>query len=447
MATVEEHHVWYLGQLALVGYSDLLDLALRHTRATHACITLFLPGHYSPLQAFGILHRGIVHADGRGVGRITTYYPGVDFNLPQIFDLLFPAAAHDRLQGNAVELIFSILALVKCELRVVQSSLIGSILSNLLLVLGFCFFVGGTRFSEQGFVSSASQLNSSLLTLSVIGVLIPAAFDMVAGNGRISGFDNETEQRDILKLSRVTAVVLLFTYFSYLYFQLFSHKALYNDKIGSKPETVQYPPRDEPGVTSPVKDTAKKLFPLRSRKDDAERQAEDGEEEKTPKLSMLTAVTVLVVVTVLIAVTALWLVDSIDGLVSGGKISKGFVGLILVPIVDSIATLTAAVADSMKDKLTSSLGAAAGSSIQIALFIIPFTIILGWIIGRPITMLFDPFESIVLFLTILTVNYVVQDGKSNWLEGMILICLYVIVATVFWFYPGTEPTGILTCPA
>lgn len=101
----------------------------------------------------------------------------------------------------------------------------------------------------------------------------------------------------------------------------------------------------------------------------------------------------------------------------------------------------------MKDKLTSSLGVAAGSSIQIALFVIPFTIILGWIIGRPITMLFDPFESIVLFLTILAVNYVVQDGKSNWLEGMILICLYVIVATVFWFYPGTEPTGILTCPA
>lgn len=116
-------------------------------------------------------------------------------------------------------------------------------------------------------------------------------------------------------------------------------------------------------MTGAVKDAAKKFFPLRLRKDDAERQTEDREEEKTPKLSVLMAVAVLVVVTILIAVTAVWLVDSIDGLASGGKISKGFAGLILVPIIDSLATLTAAVADSMKDKLTSSLGVAAGGSI------------------------------------------------------------------------------------
>jgi len=100
------------------------------------------------------------------------------------------------------------------------------------------------------------------------------------------------------------------------------------------------------------------------------------------------------------------------------------------------------------------------------LFVIPFIVILGWIIGRPITMLFDPFESIVLFLSVLTVNYVVQDGRSNWLEGMILICLfvlrlfffffsgltrvmferrYIIIALVFWFYPGTALDGLLTC--
>jgi len=81
------------------------------------------------------------------------------------------------------------------------------------------------------------------------------------------------------------------------------------------------------------------------------------------------------------------------------------------------------------------------------LFVIPFIVVIGWIIGRPITMLFDPFESIVLFLSVLTVNYVVQDGRSNWLEGMILICLYVIIALVFWFYPGTELDGLLTCTA
>lgn len=349
--------------------------------------------------------------------------------------------------GNAVELIVAILALIKCELRIVQSSLVGSILSNLLLVLGFCFFAGGTRFSEQGFAVSASQLNSSLLTLSVIGVLIPAAFDMVTGNNQILGFDSDTEQRDILKLSHGTAIVLLFIYLAYLYFQLFSHKNLYNDETSSKPGTVQYAPRDGPTTRQKAKKRAKKLLRLPSKDGDAERQTEEEKEpeEAEPELSLSVAIGLLIVVTVFVAVTAEWLVDSIDGLADSGNISKEFIGLILLPIVGNAAEHVTAVSVSVKDKLTLSLGVAVGSSIQIALFVIPFIVTLGWIIGKPLTMLFDPFESIVLFFSVLTVNYVVQDGKSNWLEGMILICLYVIVALVFWFYPGTQPTGLLTC--
>ncbi|KAF9649861.1 calcium/proton exchanger, partial [Thelephora ganbajun] len=367
--------------------------------------------------------------------------------------------------GNAVELIVAIIALVKCELRVVQSSLVGSILSNLLFVLGLCFFAGGTRFSEQGFALSATQLNSSLLTLSVIGVLIPAAFNMVAGNGQISGFDINTEQRDILKISHGTAIVLLIIYISYLIFQLFSHRNLYDDKNGIKPATVQYPPRTGPSA----KEKTKKFFGLstvkeaqedgasvegsactnthtaHSHNDEEQHGAIEVEEEEIPELSLPMTIALLVVVTVLVAVTAEWLVDSIDGLASGGGISKEFIGLILLPIVGNAAEHVTAVTVSVKDKLTLSLGVAVGSSIQIALFVIPFIVILGWIIGRPITMLFDPFESIVLFLSVLTVNYVVQDGRSNWLEGMILMCLYVIVALVFWFYPGTQLDGLLTC--
>jgi Ca2+:H+ antiporter len=97
---------------------------------------------------------------------------------------------------------------------------------------------------------------------------------------------------------------------------------------------------------------------------------------------------------------------------------------------------------SVKDKLTLSLGVAVGSSIQIALFVIPFIITLAWILGKPLTLLFDPYESIALFLSVLTVNYVIQDAKSNWLEGMILMCLYVILGITFWFY---EPANPITC--
>ncbi|KIK12978.1 hypothetical protein PISMIDRAFT_119876, partial [Pisolithus microcarpus 441] len=114
-------------------------------------------------------------------------------------------------------------------------------------------------------------------------------------------------------------------------------------------------------------------------------------------------------------------VDSINGLTSGGAISTEFVGVILLPIVGNAAEHVTAVTVSVKDKLTLSLGVAVGSSIQIALFVIPFTVTLGWILGKPLTLMFDPLESIVMFLAVLTVNYVVQDGKSNWLEGMLLM--------------------------
>jgi len=136
--------------------------------------------------------------------------------------------------GNAVELIVAIIALIKCELRIVQSSLVGSILSNLLLVLGMCFFAGGLKFSEQGFGISATQLNSSLLTISVIAVILPAAFQFFdPGNSSI-------EQTDILSVSRGTSVILLFIYCAYLVFQLYSHTILYDDNASDTFQSTKY---------------------------------------------------------------------------------------------------------------------------------------------------------------------------------------------------------------
>ncbi|KAH9928627.1 Sodium/calcium exchanger protein-domain-containing protein [Fomitopsis serialis] len=379
----------------------------------------------------------------------------------------------------AIHLLTVIIALIHCELQVVQSSLVGSILSNLLLVLGMCFFAGGVKFSEQGFGQSAVQLNSSLLTVSVIAVLLPAAFHEVAG----SIIPDDKEGPDVLSFSRGAAVILLFIYASYLVFQLFSHKELYEDSADQfrstnypagrntiqKPKWLHVPARrrspnasSEPltppadkqnyemaGIASSPRpmheDPTTAASPRASEAGsmsehtgaDTEAQKEGEEEEiETPLLSVPMTIGLLVVVTVLVAVTAEWLVDSIDGLTDGGKIGKEWVGLILLPIVGNAAEHVTAVTVSVKDKLTLSLGVAVGSSIQIALFVIPFTVILSWIMGKPLTMLFDPFESIVLFLSVLVVNYTVQDGKSNWLEGMILMCLYLIIAVTFWYYPG-----------
>ncbi|KAG2093487.1 Calcium/proton exchanger [Suillus discolor] len=359
--------------------------------------------------------------------------------------------------GNAVELIVSIIALIKCELTVVQSSLVGSILSNLLLVLGMCFFAGGMRFSEQGFGQSAVQLNSSLLTISVIAVLLPGAFHM-ALQGQPAYSELSTDY-NILKTSHGVAIILLFIYGSYLVFQLFSHKAIYQDSGPDIQQTKGYEGQNPwlqlrlyrrkkaKLAQSPSLACNDEVAPnatVSGEGSDLEHGSASMEDtEVEPDMSVPVSLGLLVVVTVLVAVTAEFLVDSINGLTASGAIGKEFVAVILLPIVGNAAEHVTAVTVSVKDKLTLSLGVAVGSSIQIALFVIPFIVTLAWIMGKKLTLLFDPLESIVLFLSVITVNYVVQDGKSNWLEGMILMCLYLIVAVTFWFYPGTS--GIFAC--
>ncbi|SJL09589.1 uncharacterized protein ARMOST_12969 [Armillaria ostoyae] len=328
------------------------------------------------------------------------------------------------------------------------------ILSYEVLVLGMCFFAGGIKFQEQGFGQMATQLNSSLLAISVIAVLLPAAFHFSVVNNT-----QNDETSDILNVSHGTSIILLFIYISYLVFQLFSHASLYADEGEDMIKSTHYGARKhkaEPpielqtpktGTVSSATSTA--VTHRQADNSDIESGSADLKEEEAeqPQLGVWVTVGLLTVVTVLVAVTAEWLVDSIDGMTSNSPISKEFVGMILLPIVGNAAEHVTAVTVSVKDKLNLSLGVAVGSSIQIALFVIPFIVTLGWIMGKPLTLLFDPYESVAMFLAVLTVNYVVQDGKSNWLEGMILMCLYVILCVTFWFYPGNNPSSTLlaTC--
>ena len=132
------------------------------------------------------------------------------------------------------------------------------------------------------------------------------------------------------------------------------------------------------------------------------------------------AAAVLVVVTIAVAVCAEFLVDSIDSLVESAHISKTFVGLILLPIVGNAAEHVTAVVVAIKDKMDLAMGVAIGSSMQIALLVTPFLVILGWIIDQPMTLRFETFETVVFFLSVLVVTYVIGDGKSNWLEGSLV---------------------------
>ena len=288
--------------------------------------------------------------------------------------------------GNAVELIVAIIALVKCELTIVQTSLIGSVLSNILLVLGMCFFAGGLRFKEQQFQVTAAQINSSLLVMATIIVIIPAGYHSVLG----ANINNQTEADDILKFSRGVALILLSIYACYLFFVLSSHKHLF---VGES-------------------------------------------EEEEPQLTGACALGLLVIATVLIGVTSDFLVDSINGIADPtqypGAPNKTWIGLILLPIVSNAAEHATAVTVAVKDKLDLSMGVAVGSSIQISIFVIPLLVVIGWIANKPLSLLFDPFVAIYLFLSVLIVNSAIQDGKTNWLEGYLLMMVYVSCLAPFF---------------
>lgn len=255
--------------------------------------------------------------------------------------------------GNAVELIVSIVALRAGEIEVVQASMLGSILSNLLLVLGMCFLLGGIynmrsadgHGMEQSFSQGTAQTTCSLMALASASMILPAAL-----YGVLNQADEDHKTESILVLSRGTSIVLLLLYVLYLFFALRTHKKLFEPEAQSAAST---------------------------------------EEEHEPLLGPWSAGLVLVVTTIIISVCADYMVDSIDALVATGKISKTFIGLILIPIVGNAAEHVTACVVAVKDKMDLAMGVAIGSSIQIALLVTPALVMLGWAIGQPMTLHFE----------------------------------------------------------
>jgi len=346
--------------------------------------------------------------------------------------------------GNTVELIIAILALVKGELRVVQSAMIGSILSNCLLVLGCCFFAGGIRFHEQVYTIRSAQLNTSMLSISALVIVIPAAFH--AAVSELGDSQAATSEADILKLSRGVSFILLFVYAAYLFFQLWTHSYLYSAASVQVKRSRTRTITDDGEPQPPTDTTVLRIPSWHSHSSDSDAASittssassdssdEDGVEH--PKLKIQAAIMLILAVTALTGVIAEYLVDSIDGLTRSGNISREFVALILLPLVGNAAEHVTAVVVSVKDKLDLSLAVAVGSSIQISLFVIPVLVLLGWIIGKPLDLHFGTLETITLFVSIIIVNQCISDGKTNWLEGMTLITCYIVIALVFFFLPS-----------
>ncbi|CAM9185513.1 unnamed protein product [Phaeothamnion confervicola] len=336
--------------------------------------------------------------------------------------------------GNAPELVFSLQALRANELRVVQASLLGSILSNLLLVLGSSFLAGGLFSGKklQRYNATSAVANTSLLMVSSLALLLPTPIAVYY----------EASNADVLLVSRVASIFLLLMYFQLLAFQFKTHKFLFDGPsgapatgddslasiaIGSGGGTRAISSPDGAGGPSAA---ALALGGTGSRDDEC---GSDDNEDDEGVLRLGTAVMGLAAVTALVAVYSDNLVDSLDGFATQAQLSKTFVGIVLIPIIGNVVEHIVSVTVAIKDKMELSMGIAVGSACQVSMFVIPISVQLGWIMDRDLSLNFPPFELGVFVLSVLIVGHLVSSGMSNWLMGSMLVTAYSFVALAFWF--------------
>lgn len=284
--------------------------------------------------------------------------------------------------GNVVEMILSLAALEKGLNDVVAMSLLGSILSNMLLVLGCCFFFGGIKYNTQHFNETATKASTALLFLMCIAIALPTTAD------HFSDSDPAKEEAEMQNISRATAIILSTMYGCYLFFQLHTHKHLYDS---------------------------------------------EDEEEDEAQLSLPTAILALAIITITVACCSEFLTGSIQELSKSSGLSRSFIGIILLPIAGNACEHITAVMVAVKNKMDLAIAVAIGSSIQIAIFVVPFVVLVGWAIGHNFTLDFDPFAAIVVTLSVIIANFCSSEGRSTWLTGLLLLFTYLLIATTYLF--------------
>ncbi|PYE56633.1 calcium/proton exchanger [Deinococcus yavapaiensis] len=291
--------------------------------------------------------------------------------------------------GNATELIIAFFALQAGKIEVVKASIIGSILGNLLLVMGLAVFLGGLKFRTQRFNIQSAGLVTSMLTLSVIALLVPTVFDLAARQTEAAGL---VERLDV-NLSDATAVVLILLYVANIVFSLVTHK-------------------------------------------DVLSTADEEGEEHGPNWSVLRAVGVLLGATILVGFMSEFLVGSLEVATRSFGLSEFFVGLILIPIIGNAAEHAAAVLFALRNKMDLAMTIALGSTVQVALLVAPLLVLASLLIGSPMSLVVSPIEMVAVFAAVIIANSVVRDGETNWLEGALLLGVYVLIGSAVFFYPA-----------
>ncbi|MEJ7861728.1 MAG: calcium/proton exchanger [Pyrinomonadaceae bacterium] len=311
--------------------------------------------------------------------------------------------------GNAAELIIALFALSKGLEGVVKASITGSIIGNLLLVLGLSLLSGGVKYKEQKFNRTGASMTATALTLAAIALLIPSIFHQVAAQVPVEagGWTPAKEQN----LSLAIAIVLVVTYGFTLLFSLVTHKNLF---LG---ESMQ--------------GSAKQIGHELERDDESTQQHEHA-------WSRGKSITVLLVATAFVALISEFLVGAIEQARGSLGLTEVFVGVIVVAIIGNAAEHSSAILMAMRNKMDLSLSIALGSSLQIALFVAPILIFASYLFGRPMNLEFTIPEVVAVIASILIAQQISSDGESNWVEGVQLLSVYAVLAILFYFLPDAH---------
>lgn len=337
--------------------------------------------------------------------------------LPKVFGVLL-----ETFLGGIVEIVLFMVLLRKNVddpsdverynhlIPVIRAAILGSILANLLLCMGFCFFAGGLRREEQEFHGAISEVGSGLLMTAGFGLMIPAAFfTSLSGSTSVelSGPDELTDK--VLKVSRVTAIILFVAFLLYTWFQMRTHHGIYDAVLEM----------------------------------DEQRDADRHKDLKKAKLTLTECILALVIAIALVCLHAVFLVEEIEFIVEDKGVSDAFMGLILVPLVEKAAEHLTAIDEAWDNQMNFALAHVLGATIQTALFNGPLVVIVGWGLGKAMDLNFEIFNAVILILAIIVAGNFLRDGKSNYLEGALCILIYIIIAVslrpIILSYPTTYP--------
>jgi Ca2+:H+ antiporter len=294
--------------------------------------------------------------------------------------------------GNATELIIALVALKEGLIDIVKASITGTIVSNLLLVMGLSMLLGGLRYKEQEFQPIVARVNGSTMTLAVTALVLPATVIYTTAGG--------VDESVMGKLSVTVSVILILVYATTLLFSLKTHSYLYDVSVAELEEG----------------------------------QTEEDKPAHKPNLWLW--IGVLLIATIGVAFESEIFVGAVEEATAGLGLTPLFTGVILLPLVGGAAEYVTAVTVAIKNNMDLSVSVAMGSSLLVAMLVAPILVLVGQLIGQPMDLSFNLFEVVAVAVAVAIANLISLDGRSNWLEGILLLATYAVLGAAFYFHPA-----------